>query len=272
MDMFVGGRWQGSSEWLDVVAPGVDIVSLDIGSGYQALDGTSMATAVTSGVVALMLQAHPELTPDQVKFRLMYTARPALAEDEDLVYNIFQQGMGRIWAPDAVLADLPDGQANYGMDIQGDLDHGIGWTDANANGLIDPADRLVASTTTDANGYYLFDDLLPGRYTVRSGDTLSGIASRHRVSVANLRRANGLSTSRIYPGNTLKVPGSGGTATVNSGSSATTTYRVRKGDTLYDIAREFGVSVSELRRLNGLSTSRIYPGDVLKIPQRQAAS
>jgi subtilisin family serine protease len=41
-----------------------------------------------AGVVALMLQAHPELTPDQVKFRLMYSARPALTSQGDLVYNV----------------------------------------------------------------------------------------------------------------------------------------------------------------------------------------
>jgi len=109
-----------------------------------------------------------------------------------------------------------------------------------------------------------------GRYTVRSGDTLSVIASRHRVSVNELRQANGLSSSRIYPGNTLIVPGSEIASSTGGGSWSASTYRVRKGDTLYDIARQFGVSVSEIRRLNGLSTSKIYPGDVLKIPKRQA--
>jgi membrane-bound lytic murein transglycosylase D len=112
-----------------------------------------------------------------------------------------------------------------------------------------------------------------GTYKVRSGDTLSGIASRYRVSVRELRRANGLTNSRIYPGNTLTVPGAA-SASDQKGRSADvdvgTTYRVRRGDTLYDIAREFGVSVNELRRINGLSTSRIYPGDVLRIPKRQA--
>ena len=88
----------------DVLAPGANIVSFMYNdqatrstarpgwsrttpttpkpSSLFRMNGTSMATAVTSGVVALMLQAHPELTPDQVKFRLMYSARPALAEDD----------------------------------------------------------------------------------------------------------------------------------------------------------------------------------------------
>jgi membrane-bound lytic murein transglycosylase D len=109
-----------------------------------------------------------------------------------------------------------------------------------------------------------------GTYTVRSGDTLSAIASRYRVSVSELRRANGLSSSRIYPGNRLTVPGGSDGGVTGQRSGSTTTYRVRKGDTLYDIARQFGVSVTELRRLNGLSDSRIYPGDVLRIPKRQA--
>ena len=99
----------------DVLAPGAQVVSFMYNdpdhparSSRLALDhpdysgttslfrmnGTSMATGIASGVAALMLQAHPDLTPDQVKFRLMYSARPALTEDGDLVYNIFQQGIG----------------------------------------------------------------------------------------------------------------------------------------------------------------------------------
>ena len=111
------------------------------------MNGTSMATAVTSGIVALMLDGDPSLTPDQVKYRLMMTARPALTSDADLVYNVFQQGMGRVWAPDAVyyasLVDdrlanrLPDGYANTGMDLAADLAHG--W-DADGDGLPDASE------------------------------------------------------------------------------------------------------------------------------------
>ena len=72
----------------------------------------------------LMLDAHPELTPDQIKFRLMYSARPAVTGEEDPVYNVLQQGMGRVWPQDAIYGELPDGQSNQGMDIQADLAHG----------------------------------------------------------------------------------------------------------------------------------------------------
>ncbi len=140
-----------------------------------------------------------------------------------------------------------------------------------ANGLgrrdvIRPGQRLRLPTGASSTSTAPSHGSWSGSYTVRSGDTLSGIAARHGVSVSALRHANDLSSSRIYPGNTLRIPGS---ATVSAPSDRPTTYRVRKGDTLYDIAREFGVSVSELRRLNGLSGSRIYPGDVLRIPPSQ---
>jgi hypothetical protein len=103
------------------------------------MNGTSMATAVASGVVALMLEADPSLTPDQVKYRLSVSARPAVTADDDLVYNILQQGMGRIWAPEAAQGSFPaENHANYGMDINADLAHGIGWVDSNGDGWVDP--------------------------------------------------------------------------------------------------------------------------------------
>jgi serine protease AprX len=131
----------------DVVAPGANVMTFMYNGGSSDPDtqqlvlthpdfsetanlfrmsGTSISTAVASGVVALMLQTHPELTPDQVKFRLMYSARPALTSQGDMVYNVLQQGMGRIWAPDAVLGQFPaDDRANRDMDIGADLAHGF---------------------------------------------------------------------------------------------------------------------------------------------------
>jgi LysM repeat protein len=109
-------------------------------------------------------------------------------------------------------------------------------------------------------------------HTVRAGDTLSEIASAYNVSVSSLKRANGLRTSRIYPGKELLIPTPVEKSTPERTVVGRGTYKVQKGDTLYDIARRFGISTSELRRANGLRTSRIYPGDVLRIPSSQAKS
>jgi serine protease AprX len=59
---------------------------------FYVVSGTSQAAAVTSGVVALMLQANPALTPDQVKCRLMASASAAVNSGGKAAYTIFQQG------------------------------------------------------------------------------------------------------------------------------------------------------------------------------------
>lgn len=95
-------------------------------------------------------------------------------------------------------------------------------------------------------------------YTVRRGDTLTEIAERHGMGLSELLRLNGLQRSRIYPGQKLKVRDQGD-------SSGPTSYRVRRGDNLNDIAAKHGITLSQLRSLNGISGSRIYPDQVLKV-------
>ena len=141
------------------------------------------------------------------------------------------------------------------------------------NQVIRPGQRLTipdGASRTSAARPSASHDPIASTHTVRSGDTLYDIALAHGVTSAALRRANGLSSSRIYPGKVLRIPAPVDKPAAARTASAPNTYRVRKGDTLYDIARRFGVSTSELRRANGLSTSRIYPGDVLHIPTSQA--
>ena len=132
----------------DLVAPGVNIISFmhkdpanparsqrivqlhpdnAATSSLFRMNGTSMSAAVTSGVAALVLQANPKLQPDQVKYRLMASARPAaVGEPPALVYPVFRQGMGRLWAPDAALGSFArNGSGNPGMDLRADLLHGF---------------------------------------------------------------------------------------------------------------------------------------------------
>ena len=96
-----------------------------------------------------------------------------------------------------------------------------------------------------------------GTYSVVRGDSLDKIAKRHGTTVANLRRWNSLSSSRIYPGQKLVVG--------SQASTAQTNYRIRSGDSLTVIAKRFGVSVNDLMRWNGLRSSRIKQGDTLVI-------
>ncbi|WP_337827077.1 LysM peptidoglycan-binding domain-containing protein [Pseudonocardia sp. TMWB2A] len=102
-----------------------------------------------------------------------------------------------------------------------------------------------------------------GSYTVRSGDTLSGIAARHGTTWQNLARINGISNpDRIYPGQNLKLSGGG-----NGGGGQASSYTVRSGDTLSAIASRHGSSVSAIARANGISNPNlIYPGQRLTIP------
>jgi serine protease AprX len=119
----------------DLIAPGAHIVSTmlpgtnlvkdhqanRVNSHYFSMAGTSQATAVVSGIAALMLSHDSNLTPDEVKYRLMYTAFPWLDLDTtDALYSMWQQGAGRVNAHDAVYSET-SGTANAGMDIWSDI-------------------------------------------------------------------------------------------------------------------------------------------------------
>lgn len=101
-------------------------------------------------------------------------------------------------------------------------------------------------------------------HKIRKNETVSTIAKKYHVSIKDLKSANNLTNSRIKPGAVLVIPprlASAGSA----GSSRAETYKVRKGDTLTRVARKTGISVSELKRLNKISKSRLKPGQVLAL-------
>lgn len=100
-----------------------------------------------------------------------------------------------------------------------------------------------------------------GTYTVRSGDTLSGIASKYGTTWQELQRINGIAdANRIYPGQVLTLPGGGKPAPQKRA------YTVKSGDTLSGIAARFGTSWQALAQKNGLSNPNlIFPGQVLRI-------
>ncbi|MBE6239315.1 MAG: LysM peptidoglycan-binding domain-containing protein [Bacteroidales bacterium] len=109
-------------------------------------------------------------------------------------------------------------------------------------------------------------------YTVRSGDYLGRIASRHRCTVAQIKRWNNLSSNNIRVGQRLVIyRGGNAPASASSSSSAAksappanaTTYTVKSGDVLGKIAERHGCTVAQLKSWNGLKSNNIRVGQKL---------
>jgi len=118
------------------------------------------------------------------------------------------------------------------------------------------------------------------RYTVKRGDTLARIARAHAVSPEDLRRWNNLSRDTgLRPGQTLTIhrphqagvasaagAGAGADSRTASAAPVTKRYIVKRGDTLWNIARAHAVSPEDLRRWNNLSRDgALRPGQELEI-------
>ena len=134
-----------------------------------------------------------------------------------------------------------------------------------------------------------------GGYTVKAGDSYWKIANQYGISIAELQRLNGTNNYNLYPGQSLKVPGAGNTtvtattvapAPVSQPSTATSVtptptvtsstagggYTVQAGDSYWKIATKYGISISELQRLNGTNNYNLYPGQSLKVPGSSAVT
>lgn len=120
--------------------------------------------------------------------------------------------------------------------------------------------QAIASTQRSESSQHVI-------HRVRSGETLSTIASRYGVSIAQLKMTNRIRTNLIRPGQRLRIPFGGADAV-----SDTKIYTVKAGDTLSTIAARYGVSVVRLKRANRLSGDSLRIGDRLEIPTQVAVS
>ena len=102
-----------------------------------------------------------------------------------------------------------------------------------------------------------------GTYTVKSGDSLWKIANQYGLTVAELKSLNNLTSDNLSIGQVLKVSGG---SSGNSSNTASNTYTVKAGDSLWNIANKYGITVDELKNLNSLTSNNLSIGQVLKVP------
>jgi len=95
-------------------------------------------------------------------------------------------------------------------------------------------------------------------YLVKKGDSLYQIAKMYGITVNELKELNNLSSNLLSIGQILKVPQS---------KEDNSLYSVKKGDSLYQIAKTYGITVNELKELNNLSSNLLSIGQILKVPQ-----
>lgn len=115
------------------------------------------------------------------------------------------------------------------------------------------------------------------RYIVKKGDTLGKLAHEHHVSVKQLKIWNKLRSNKIFPGQELFIHTEAADVKVNSrqlagptveqrtGNGQSFVYIVKKGDTLWDIARTYDVTIEQLKSWNKIARGKIRVGQELVI-------
>ena len=102
-------------------------------------------------------------------------------------------------------------------------------------------------------------------YTVEAGDNLFAIAKKYSTTVAAIREMNDMgNSSNIKIGQKLKIPGSAKPA-ANTPKVEEITHVVKKGEGLWDISRQYGVTIEDIVKWNGLKDTKIKINEKLKI-------
>ncbi|GGH84180.1 hypothetical protein GCM10007362_38630 [Saccharibacillus endophyticus] len=100
--------FSGTGSSVELSAPGVDIVSTSLSGKYKISDGTSMAAPFVSGMVAVMKQAYPNLSAEQIRTALQNSAVDLGASGRDNLYGYGMISFDRLIGKNSVLADRPE--------------------------------------------------------------------------------------------------------------------------------------------------------------------
>jgi peptidoglycan DL-endopeptidase LytE len=120
------------------------------------------------------------------------------------------------------------------------------------------------------------DGFADQQYKVRKGDNLARIAKKYGVSTQKIKEANGLQGNALKPGKALIIPTDGSRKLAKKAKSAPQktahVYIVKKGDTIYGVAKKTGLSVSDIKTLNNLRKNKLHTGQKLALAKPTPAS
>lgn len=159
----------------------------------------------------------------------------------------------------------PNGQGNMGnyyVVKKGDTLYGIARSYGISVDELKAANNLTSNTLTVGSTLVIpskqNENTSQDYYIVQPGDTLYKIANKYNMTVNELKTLNNLTNNVLNIGQRLKV--------VKNDMPAANVYIVISGDSLYSIAKRYGVSVDELKRVNNKTSNLLTIGESLKIP------
>jgi LysM repeat protein len=117
---------------------------------------------------------------------------------------------------------------------------------------------LVIPSTSGVNPNNMF------MYTVKSGDNLYSIAQKYNTTVDEIKKLNYLTNNNLYIGQVLRIPEMF-TPQDEMLLPNYINYTVKKGDNLYNIAKDNNITVDTIISDNSLSNNNLYIGQILKI-------
>lgn len=120
--------------------------------------------------------------------------------------------------------------------------------------------EAVVKAVAQTKGYNYKTPNISDRYIVQRGDTLWSIAKKLDTTVNELKSANNLNNNMLYINQELIVPN------YETVEDSNISYVVKKGDTLWSISKEYGVSVNDLKNFNNLTNDFLSTGQILVIP------
>ncbi|MEC2335255.1 peptidoglycan endopeptidase LytE, partial [Bacillus subtilis] len=133
--------------------------------------------------------------------------------------------------------------------------------------------QIITATTAVVLGSTLFAGAASAQsIKVKKGDTLWDLSRKYDTTISKIKSENHLRSDIIYVGQTLSINGKSTSSKSSSSSSSSSTYKVKSGDSLWKISKKYGMTINELKKLNGLKSDLLRVGQVLKLKGSTSSS